>query len=588
MAGANGRMSYAPDAQVVTDDRTRLQRYNERFDQAWSARRSFEARWRTLGEYYLPTRPRFSISDSNKGDRSNNKILDPTGTQSVEIATAGLLAMMASPARPWFVYGLPLSRTERSTGINRWLTAARDETLNVLERSNFYTALAELIRDELIFATGAMAIYDDWQRIVRCHTFPVGSFAIDQDSMGRVDYFCREVTMSVRQVVQTYGFDNCSRQVQLDFMQKGQNNAVVVRSHIQRNESPDEGRARYDAKYLPWSECIWEKQATAAVLPEQEKFLRESGFHEFPIIVGRWQRNDEDTYGTGSPGITALGTVKMLQAMSRDYLNALKKSIDPPLVGGTSFLNRPVSLIHGEVTVEDETQGKGLRPIHEVRTPFGEVTAEIERRRLEVENIFMVRLFLMWTTDTRAQPPTAAEVYARDREKLILGPTQERHGDEVLGKAIERVLNIMIRRSQPAWSVGEDGIIPTVPDELEGADVRPEYISEAATAQKVVGISAIERHAGFGAQQAQFFGPSILDNINGDKMMAAHADMLSVPPDVSTSESERAELREQRRKAEAAQRAAEALPAMAKAAKDLGTTPMDEDTALTSLVGGGS
>lgn len=579
MAGTNG---YNRIAGQFAADASRRVRYDRQFELRLKDRQSYESRWRSHADYYLPTRPRWTLTDANKGDRANNKILDSTGTRAADIATAGLLAMMASPARPWFIYGLPLSRAERSAEINRWLAAARDETLKVLERSNFYTALAELLKDELIFATGAMAIYADRERIIRCHTFPIGSYVLGQDSAGRVTYFGREVTLTVEQAVTDYGFDNCSPRVQSDFMQRNLTNPVEVRHKIERNDYADEERAKYDSRFLPWSECIWEKGGSAG---QGDMFLKESGYHEFPVIVGRWERNAEDTYATNSPGHVALGPVKTLQAMMRKYLNALEKSVDPALVGGSSFKNRPASLVSGDVTVEDETQGKGLRPIHDVRLPFDQISFEMERVRGEIKDIFGERLYLMWTNDTRAQPPTAAEVYARDREKLILGPTQERHGDEVLGKAIERVMNVMIRMSLPAWEVGEDGLLPQMPEEIEGMDVKPEYISEAATAQKVVGISSLERHLAFIGGAAQLFGPSIVDNVNGDKLAAAHADMLSVPPDVSTSEDERAEIRAQRAKAEAAERAAQAVPAMTSAAKDLGTTPMDQDTALTRLIG---
>lgn len=561
---------------------TKRQQYDLLFDEVWRNKQSYEARWKTLADYVLPTRPRWTEADSNKGDRSNNKIIDDTATQSLEIARAGLMAMMASPTRPWFQYALALARAERDVDTNRWLTDFRDRTLDVMERTNFYTSLSLVIEDELVFGTGCMAIFEDARKIIRCHTFPIGSYAIAQNAEFEVDTFCRELTMSVRNVVQRYGWDNCSRQVQEDFGKKRLERPVVIRHLIKPNPLGREDAAMsYD---LPWSECIWEKYAGTG---EPEKWLREAGYMEFPIIAARWHKNDEDVYGTRSPAINQLGNIKMLQAMVKKRINGLEKQVDPPVQAPSSVRNRAVSLLAGELTLVDVGQGQeGVRPIHEIKLPYQELVDAENQVREAIRQAFMVPLFLMWTSDTRNEPPTAAEVYARDREKLILGPTQERHADDVFDRAIHRIASIMLRRSQPAWAAGVDGLVPMPPDEIDGEEITPEYVSEAAVAQKLVGIGGLERHMAFMGQAMAIWGPPVLDNTDADELAAAHADMLGVTPKAQRSPEERDALRAQRASEAQEAKMVAAAPPLAAAAKDLSETNMSGDSALTRLAGG--
>ena len=55
-------------------------------------RASFLAQWKEIASFILPRRPRFSITDVNKGDRRNQQIIDSTATEAVGVLAAGLMA----------------------------------------------------------------------------------------------------------------------------------------------------------------------------------------------------------------------------------------------------------------------------------------------------------------------------------------------------------------------------------------------------------------------------------------------------------------------------------------------------------------
>ena len=553
-------------------------RLDRKFDDVWDQASTFRSRWRALGEYLEPTRPVFSADEWNKGNRANDKIIDSTAPQAADIAKTGLVQGMASPSRPWFTVDTPTRLGARSRHARKWLEGFRDAVLDAMDRSNFYTSLGVLLADELKFATGAMAIFEDDKKVIRCQTFPIGSYGIAQDPKGRVDTFGRRLTMTARQMVEKYPEDALSMRV-LDAMRQGRPETPFTVRHL---ICPNEGykRGMLGAAGHRWAEYYWEDEGVSAGRsahapshsgnlgdPTEGKFLEIGGYSEFPIIVGRWDRNDDDVWGTSCPGIVSLGDNMMLQQMMKKYLNALEKALNPPLLVDPALDNKVVSLLAGARTSGSTAQsGQSVRPIHELTWPFREADAAMEQVRLRIRRAFMEPLFLMLIGDSRATPPTAEEIRAREREKAaVLGPIQERHSDDVFEPAIDRISAIILRRAAAAWATGREGMIPPPPPELQGADLRIEYVSEVAQLQRMAGLSGLERHVQFVAALAPI-APASVDVVDWDAVVRAHGDGMSIPAELNRDEGDTAAIREQRQQAGQMQAMAEAAPKLAQAA----------------------
>jgi hypothetical protein len=65
-------------------------------------RSTFISHWRELSEFILPRRARFVSSDTNKGDKRHQKIIDSSATKAAGTLRSGMMAGVTSPARPWF------------------------------------------------------------------------------------------------------------------------------------------------------------------------------------------------------------------------------------------------------------------------------------------------------------------------------------------------------------------------------------------------------------------------------------------------------------------------------------------------------
>ncbi len=147
---------------------------------------------------------------------------------------------------------------------------------------------------------------------------------------------------------------------------------------------------------------------------------------------------------------------------------------------------------------------------------------------------------------------------------------------------LERIAGIMTRR----------GIFPKPPEELQGMEIKIEYMSILASIQKQAAYSGIEtlvNLAGIMAQMQAGAGrsPDVLDKIDCDEVIDQLADMYVLPAGIVLGDDKVAEMRQQRQEAEAqaqqqqqmmaeGQALADGAPKAAQAMQTLSETQMPE------------
>jgi len=299
----------------------------------------------------------------------------------------------------------------------------------------------------------------------------------------------------------------------------------------------------------------------------------------FPVVAPRWEVAGADVYGTDCPGFTALGDVRQLQTEQKRKAQAIEKMVNPPMTGPTSLKNARASILPGDITFTDEREGqKGFRPAHEIDPRIREITEDIRDIRNNISRAFFEDLFLMLAQSDRREI-TAREIDERHEEKLLaLGPVLEQLNQDALDPIIDLAFDMHLKQ----------GRIPPPPEELEGQELKVEYISVMAQAQKLVGIGGLERFAGFASQMVQASGnPAVADKINYDELIDEHGISVGVPPHVIRSAEEVAEIREQRAAEQQKQQALAAAESASKTAKNLGEADMEGNNALTQMANQG-
>ncbi len=553
----------------------------------WNDRSSFDAMWKQQSRFILPGRARFSTSDTNKGQNQNQDIIDCTATEAAGTCSAGMHSGITSPARPWFQLSTGDPELNEQDEVKEYLYEVRHRMLTAMSKSNFYEVLPVVYSDIAVFGTGAFSIMEDDETAFRCFDYPVGSFACANDKRRKIRTFVRRFRLQVWQIVEEWGDidregrpnflrgdpTTISLNVQQLYRQANVAQWIDLCHIIQPNVSYD--GVKIESEYKRFEEVYYESGTTAGRYTSNDPvgLLSHSGYDEFPVMVPRWDKAGDDVYGTNCPGRTSLGDIKQLQLGERRIMQAIEKMINPPLIAPTRLQNTRVSVLPGDVNYDDSREGSpGLRAMYQVQFDVSKLEAKQEQLRTRIKESFKANLFLAIISDSTDK--TATEVNEIKEEKLLaIGPTLERINDDILNPSIDRIFAIMDRK----------GMLPPPPELLQGQQLKVEYISIMAQAQRMIGLGALERTASFVAQLAQT-DPTALDVFDSEQAVREHGEATGIPPKVLRSPEAVAAIREARAKNEAQQQAAQNVPGIASALKDAGQ-PTDPNSPLAKLLG---
>jgi hypothetical protein len=532
---------------------------------------SWWTHWREIADYMMPRRYRWLITPNqgNRGAPFNQRIIDNTGTVASRVLSAGMMSGITSPGRPWFKLGTPNTTLNDNSAVKLWLSEVERRMAMVFAESNFYTSLATVYEDLGIFGTGVMIIYQDYDDVIRCFNTCAGEYFLQNDDRQDVSTMGREFVLTVKQVAETFGLENCSPTVRGAIETGGAmlTREIIIGHLIEKND--DYVPKAPGVKGMPWREVYWERGTGNNML------LRVRGFHDKPFIAPRWSIVGNDAYGR-SPGMDALGDVKMLQVEQKRKAQAIDKHVNPPMLADVSLKNEPASMLPGGVTyVSGNGAGVGFKPAYQIAPDFSGLVEDIKEVQERIKVTFFNDLFMMISQLDTVR--TATEIDARREEKLIqLGPVLERFENEALDPAINCVFGIMLR----------GGLLPPIPQELSGAKIKVEYISMLAEAQKAASTTAIERLFGFAGNLAGV-KPEIMDNLDADEAIDEYAEMLGVSPKIIVATAKVMQLRAARNQQQQAEMAINTAPALAQGAQTLSQTPVGGgQTALQKMLGG--
>lgn len=546
------------------------QQLNKQLSQLKDERLSFEPHWRELSDFTRPRSTRFTASEVNRGDRRNSKIIDPAAVMAARTLSSGMMSGITSPARPWFRLATPDRDLMDYGPVKLWLETVEQRMNEVFNRSNLYQSLPLMYEDLGTFATGAMAVVADPQRVIRTVPFPTGSFYIANGADLCVDTAVREFSMTVRQVITEFGMDAVSDTVKSQWNSGQYGQWVNVVHAVYPNLDRQTGKL--EAKHKAYKSVYYEANST------DDKLLRESGYDEFPIMAPRWEVNGEDVYGSSCPGMVALGSVKALQLLQRRKAQMIDKITNPPLQAPASIKSQRISTIPGGINYLPMADvNNQIKPLFQIpANGTNGLLEDIQDTRQIIDHAYFVDLFRMMQTVNTRSMPVEAVAEMREEKLLMLGPVLQRLDSELLDKLINRTFSVM----------AENNLLPVPPDEMQGMQLKVEYISVMAQAQKAIGVSSIERFIGFTSGIGQF-KPDALDKINVDETIDAYAASIGVPPSVVATNEQVAQIREQRAQQQAMAQQMQMAQAAVGGAQALGNTPIDDNSALAALTGGG-
>jgi hypothetical protein len=479
---------------------------------------------------------------------------------------------VTNPSSIWFKLKIGRQDSTQTSPVSLWLAECERIMRLVFQESNFYNAMAVMYLDLVVFGTAAVLIYEDFDDVIRCFNPCLGEFYLDQSNRFRVDTFYREFTLTVPQVVQQFGYENCSQAVKVlyDTGEAALTREIIVAHAIEPN---NDSRKLGIPSHFTFREVYWEWGQS------NEYILSKKGFHEIPGIFPRWDLVSNDPYGR-CPGMDALPDTKQLQLETRRKAQAIDKMVNPPMVADVQLKNQPASLLPGGVTYVSGMAANarpGFAPVYHVVPPVKEIMEDLHQVQDRIKDIFFNKLFQAATQYEPKSNVTATEWDLRKSETLVmLGPVLERLYDEGIKPAIERV-----------WAIGQRAnIFPPPPREIQGQPMEIEFISMLSTAQNAAQTAGIERIF-------QLVGnlvgvdPQAMDTVDFDYGIEKYSDLLGNDPKLIRSPDQLAAIRQQRALQQQQQQQLEMARGFAENAKNLSATNVGGGKNALQLISGG-
>lgn len=550
-------------------------------------RYSWWTHWREIADYELPRRYKWLITPNqmNRGSPINQHILDSTGTLAARNLAAGLMSGVSSPTRRWFDLRVGMIDTTQTSPVSLWLAEVHRLMTMVFAGSNFYSSMAILYLDLVVFGTAVMLIYEDYDEVIRCWNPCLGEYYLANDNTNRPTTFAREFTYTVQQAVDEFGYSNCSvtTRAAYDVPDGTSRTKEIVVAHL---IEPNTDSTKWGfPSHFKFREIYWEFGSATQQGSGQrpESFLRKKGFMENPAIAVRWDLVSNDPYGR-SPGMDALPDIKQLQLEVRRKAQAIDKMVNPPMLADMQLKNQPASMLPGGTTYIAglmATGKPGFTPAYQFDPKIKEMMEDLEEVRQRIKDCFYNKLFMMISQYEPKSNITTVEVDARRSEQMVmLSPVLERINEEGLKNIVERAYNCMDRAH----------ILPVAPREIQDMEIDVDFVSMLEQAQDASAAAGIERVFGTVGNLAGVVGPEAADNVDIDYGLQKLSHLLNNDPKLIRDPVMLEMIRQNRAKKEQEQQQqmaqVEMAEKLAKGAKTLSEIPVGgSSNALEQMVG---
>lgn len=542
---------------------------NKRVDQLFQKLNKFIPAYKILAQYVSPFRGLFNQDYSTVGDMIDHKTLIRSyATRAVNIFASGLNSGMTNKATQWFRLTLDDNDLLEIDGVRPWLDNVTGDMYKVINGSNLYDAFFGCYLELGTFGTGCYVVLPDIDDVVRARLFTAGEYMIGVNHKGVVDTFAREYQMTVRQVVNKFGYNNCSNNTKMAFDQGSFDNEVLVKYLIQPNNMADPEKD--DVNSMAFQSLYWESGSDA-----EAGFLAKRGYRRFPVVCPRWEVVITSTDLGYGPSWHSMGTIKELQKTVKDKLMAQEKLHNPPTVQDAAVDGHANLLPGGTTKITGTVPNSGVRPAYQINPNLDSFIELINDEKEEIDAFFFVNLFLA-LINLQRENKTATEVAAIEQERMMMiGPALHRLDYEMHTPTLELVYHHMLQR----------GMIPAPPKEIEGMEIKIEFTSILAQAQQAVGITKMERVIGMAERMVGYI-PSVADIIDADEVIRQTSEMEGAPAKMLLKKADLQAKREAIAEATQQQQQQAAMPAAAKAAKDASQAKLGENTVLDKMAEG--
>lgn len=500
------------------------ERVIRRYQKLDSDRGNWRSMWEDVARYTAPRRMGATGERADGDRRVSPHIYNPIGIQCVQTLAAAMHGMLMNPATNWLNIRLVDEQLDDLASAKHWTNGVSKSIANALSspKTAFHSSANQLLEDMASLGTAVMYVGQQTTGHIFVRTWPIFECCVAENQYGFVDTVIRDSMYTVRQMVTIWGKKVSPKVMALYDKGEYDHKIKVLNACLPRADEERDYTNKTPA-HMPIAICY--------IQEDEQHTLEESGAEEMPYVVPRWWVITGEVHGR-SPAMTALPQIKVANAATRTVMRAAEKAVDPPLTVPHENLVGPVRQYAGSLTYLRNKAEIGQMPTSAQLPYAGEYIQQLDnaiRTTMFVDQVQFIGDFKM----------TATEVIQRQTERMrLLGPVLGRLENEFLNPMVERVFGIMNR----------NGAFPQPPKEIQNADMRIEYQSPLARAQKsqiAQGfqqvLMTLEPLAKLGPEIAtQLFGP-----IEMSKVTPALFDWFGVDDDLLKVEDDMAQMGQQ-------------------------------------------
>jgi hypothetical protein len=531
------------------------------FDTLATERSNWNPLWQVLGEYVSQIKQNFETQPAN-GEFLTKEIFDANGAFAAHNAASALLGMLWPATAKQAIEIKPPDDLDMDTELSQFYERMTNRTVRAMDdpRANLSLSLDEYMLDEIIFGTAGVGVEAGDESKLLFKPYGVKELYIDEGKNGKVDkvYLCYEWT--VGRVVDEYGLENVSPKVAEKFRNDKTRDKVkilhIIKKRRERKAIKGKLAMPYMSVHMEYGNC---------------HVMREDGFHELPIFVGRFRKLLYELYGR-SPAMNALPDIREANVLREAFIIGTEKALDMPIgvmddgMLGGGYIDTSAKAIN--VFNASGNLG-GNQPVFEIGKPPNLAVAEarLEKLNMNISQHFHIDKLLDFNNQTQM---TFGEAQIRDQIRTAsLSSLFSRQIAEVFTPLIERSVNIL-------WRAGEFGVLrgSIEEQELMATGKEPEYIpdalverlergeeiytinykTKAANASRAEEYIAIIDVTTFAAQAAAV-DPSVTMRVNMHEAVKNLADIRALPVGIIRQDDEVEAMQQQQAQAQAAQQA---------------------------------
>jgi hypothetical protein len=499
------------------------------FHQLKNERGTWEDTWQQIADNMVGRRDFSTIREP--GQRRMDEIHDITALLSGELLAGALHSLMTNSAAKWFRLGLEDPELAEHPDVQLWTDQiAEPQMYNAINRpeAGFNPQMHEVYFNLTLFCTAALSIEEEIGRGAVFSARPLMEVYIAEDPFGRIDTVFRNVKMTARQAVNRWSDrapDNAKNLVAKDKPEE----KITVLQVIRPNANPKPGRLDFTG--MPWSSLYLDAK--------KKSVIDEGGFWELPVMVARWSKDAGERYGRG-PGITALADAKMLNAMWKTIIKGAQKMVDPPILMDNDGVMTQLRTSPGSVNIQEATslRENSVRPLLTQGRPDLGIDL-VNRKQDNIKSAFHSEVLPLFNSPYMTATQVLELVQQAQR---FLSPILGRLQSELLEPMIQRIFGIELRA----------GRFEPIPEVLAGQNIRVEYISPIARAQKASDVAAIVETFQVAAELEQVV-PGTMDNLDADEGIREIAEAKGVPVSIVRDVQFVEEMRQRQQELEAEQ-----------------------------------